>query len=337
MPLILNLGISKKIGQPAYGSLGASCNVAVELDQSLIFDDPAGFQQHVQQIFAVCRQAVQEELAQQQTVKMEGTAAAQSNGQSNSQNGISPKQVDFAHRLAGQIRGLGVRRLDALAVTMFNKPLVQLSSFDGSALIDVLRMLRSERPSWVQRWISRKIQTEFFEGSYLEDCILYVSQKVFIFKVMTHKKYDENKWQAECGCFESPPKTAAKGKAHKKGRWLMAIKSEYALKGKSRDSYLELVSAFPLASIKSEKHLNVAQKVMDQLLAKIKLDHDEEIHLEALKWPCGILWGRTSRHPTCLGCGHASTSDGSQGRHTGPTESGHESAKVIDLRSSRGT
>ena len=61
----------------------------------------------------------------------------------------------------------------------------------------------------------------------------------------------------------------------------MAIKSEYALKGKSRDSYLELVLAFPLASIKSEKHLNVAQKVMDQLLAKVKLDHGEEIYLEA--------------------------------------------------------
>jgi hypothetical protein len=147
MSLILNLGISKKIGQPAYGSLGASCNVEIELDQSLIFDDPAGFQRHVKQVFAICRQAVQDELAQQQTVKMEGMAATQINGQSNGQNRISPKQVDFAHRLAGQIRGLGVRRLDALAVTMFNKPLVQLSSFDGSALIDVLRMLRSERPS----------------------------------------------------------------------------------------------------------------------------------------------------------------------------------------------
>ena len=48
--------------------------------------------------------------------------------------------------------------------------------------------------------------------------ILYASQKVFILKVMTHKEYDENKWQAECGCFESPPKTATKGKAHEKGR-----------------------------------------------------------------------------------------------------------------------
>ena len=62
----------------------------------------------------------------------------------------------------------------------------------------------------------------------------------------------------------------------------MVTKTEFALKGKSRDSYLELVLAFPLASIKSEKHLDAAQKVMDQLLAKGKLDHGEVIYLEAL-------------------------------------------------------
>jgi HTH-type transcriptional regulator/antitoxin HigA len=55
-----------------------------------------------------------------------------------------------------------------------------------------------------------------------------------------------------------------------------------ALKGKSRDSYLELVLVFPLASIKTEKHLAAAQEVMDGLLAKGKLDHGEGTYLEAL-------------------------------------------------------
>ena len=45
----------------------------------------------------------------------------------------------------------------------------------------------------------------------------------------------------------------------------MATRTKYTLKGKSRDSYLELVLAFPLASIKSDKHLTEAQKVMDRL------------------------------------------------------------------------
>ena len=35
----------------------------------------------------------------------------------------------------------------------------------------------------------------------------------------------------------------------------MASGSRFQLKGKSRDSYLELVMAFPLASIQSDEHL----------------------------------------------------------------------------------
>ena len=36
MPLTLNVGLSKKIGQPDYGSLGASRNVQVELDGGIM-------------------------------------------------------------------------------------------------------------------------------------------------------------------------------------------------------------------------------------------------------------------------------------------------------------
>jgi len=62
----------------------------------------------------------------------------------------------------------------------------------------------------------------------------------------------------------------------------MATKPTFRLTGKGRDSYLELVTAFPLASIKSDKHLACAQNVMDRLLAKEKLDVGEETYLEAL-------------------------------------------------------
>jgi HTH-type transcriptional regulator / antitoxin HigA len=62
----------------------------------------------------------------------------------------------------------------------------------------------------------------------------------------------------------------------------MASKNRFALKGKGRDSYLELVLVFPLASIKSDEHLDEAQKIMDRLLAKGSLDGGEEMYLEAL-------------------------------------------------------
>jgi hypothetical protein len=46
----------------------------------------------------------------------------------------------------------------------------------------------------------------------------------------------------------------------------MTIKSRFALSGKSRDSYLELVQDFPLASIRSEQHLREAVQVGFDLL-----------------------------------------------------------------------
>jgi HTH-type transcriptional regulator/antitoxin HigA len=62
----------------------------------------------------------------------------------------------------------------------------------------------------------------------------------------------------------------------------MATKTKFSLKPKDRDAYLELVQVFPLASIKSDEHLEAAQKVMDQLLAKGELDDGEELYLDAL-------------------------------------------------------
>lgn len=57
---------------------------------------------------------------------------------------------------------------------------------------------------------------------------------------------------------------------------------DFRLKGKKKDAYLKLVSAFPLVSIRSNSHLKAAQVVMDRLLAKGKLDQGESLYLDAL-------------------------------------------------------
>ena len=62
----------------------------------------------------------------------------------------------------------------------------------------------------------------------------------------------------------------------------MATKTQFRLRGKSKDSYLELVLDFPLASIKSDDHLEEAQKVIDALLARVTLNEVEETYLDAL-------------------------------------------------------
>ena len=151
MPLKFNVGLSRKLGLPEYGSLGASCHVEIELDGSLIQNDLDGFHRHVKNAFTACRQSVSDELARHQAGEAEvpvPTPAASStngNGHRNGTNGggASKKQLDYASQLAGQIQGLGVRRLEALASKMFGKSIAGLSGLDASALIDTLKAIKA--------------------------------------------------------------------------------------------------------------------------------------------------------------------------------------------------
>lgn len=62
----------------------------------------------------------------------------------------------------------------------------------------------------------------------------------------------------------------------------MSSKIKFRLKAKDRDSYLELVQAFPLVSIASDEHLEAASDTVDQLMAKGRLDSGTDMYLDAL-------------------------------------------------------
>ena len=163
MPLKLSVGLSKKVGQPAYGSLGASCHVEVELDSALVFQDLDGFQQRVRQVYVACNQAVNDELSRQTAAAEGGSAtgepASAHNGHAQHANGhannhtngsarsggnnesaaVSVKQLTYARQLAGKVRNIGVRGLEPLVGTMYGKPLAALTSLEASSLIDTLK------------------------------------------------------------------------------------------------------------------------------------------------------------------------------------------------------
>ena len=170
MPLKTNVGVSRKVSDNQYGSRGASVNLEVELDSTLI-NDPERFHERIRQVFRLAQQAINEELSRQHqdngtanhaTNGSNGHAAqpanngdngssyANGNGQSTNGNGnrqtgntASEKQLNYAKQLAKGIPGLGLRRLETLAQKMCNKPLAALTTLDASGLIDTLKAIKA--------------------------------------------------------------------------------------------------------------------------------------------------------------------------------------------------
>jgi len=85
MPLKTNVGVNRKVADNNYGSRGASVNLEVELDSTLI-QDPERFLERIRQVFRLAQQAVDEELARQTTVngQTNGNTAANANGHNGS-------------------------------------------------------------------------------------------------------------------------------------------------------------------------------------------------------------------------------------------------------------
>ena len=164
MPTTINVGLSKKIGTVNYGSVGASCNVSFEAGHDLLDSNLEAFHTKVKNAFTACRQAVQDELAREQSNESAGAnngtierstvactngnghgSNGHGNGHRNGNNGhtASTKQIDYARQLAKATPGLGFRRLEALVNTMFGKPLAALTSMDASGLIDTLKSIKT--------------------------------------------------------------------------------------------------------------------------------------------------------------------------------------------------
>lgn len=139
MSLKLNLGLSKKIGLPDYGSFGASCHVEFEADPSLLFHDRASFQAHVRDAYAACQEAVNDQLAGQQAATAMNGRLSNGGGHDGGRSAdrpATPAQVRALRAIASRqerdlaaelSRRYGVDQPDALTVR------------EASQLIDLLK------------------------------------------------------------------------------------------------------------------------------------------------------------------------------------------------------
>lgn len=101
--LKLNAGFSRKVGEPDFGSRGATVNVELELDSSLIHD-PNAFCAQIRNLFDLARQSVDDELAAGQADPGNASTAhratpqngRQTNGSTNSRNHVGRNNVRYA-------------------------------------------------------------------------------------------------------------------------------------------------------------------------------------------------------------------------------------------------
>ena len=61
MPLKLNVGLSRKVGEPNYGSRGASVNLELELDSAIV-GEPDRLQERIRQMFHLAKDSIDSEL-----------------------------------------------------------------------------------------------------------------------------------------------------------------------------------------------------------------------------------------------------------------------------------
>ena len=135
MPLTLNVGLQKKVGQPDYGSLGASCHLEVEIEHSLI-REPEQLREKIKYLFNQAKQAVEEELnagAQHDAIGHgnSGKGSQRSNGRQ-----ATASQVRAIHAIADRNRiELTARLRDRFGVEKPDELLIG----QASELIDELK------------------------------------------------------------------------------------------------------------------------------------------------------------------------------------------------------
>ena len=144
MPMKVKVGLAKKVGQPDFGSLGASCDIELELDGGLLFHDLDGLQQKIQTAYVACRQAVNDELAAQnrrEPQPLSGTVSGTNGRGTVTTNGDSVQNVagNDSHRTNGGHSGNGTSNKRRAATTSQLRALHAIATRQGFNLTERLR------------------------------------------------------------------------------------------------------------------------------------------------------------------------------------------------------
>ncbi len=144
MPVKLNIGLSRKVGEANFGSRGASVNLEVELDSGIISDQQR-FQERVRALYAQARQSINAELDLPSQAPAIEQPVVQRNGHASAHNGNGIRQ-EGGSATQSQVRAIFAiarrNRVDPKDLVLerfgLDRP-EDLSIRDASSLIDDLK------------------------------------------------------------------------------------------------------------------------------------------------------------------------------------------------------
>ena len=134
----LNAGVSRKVGEPNYGSRGASVNVELELESAVVNDSEA-LHEKIRKLFALANRSVDEELS------VSTSSGAPSQTPTNGTNGSASRPATDGQKRAvwALCNKLGLDQ-DEEARATFDRPVSQLKLPEASQLIDRLKVLADD-------------------------------------------------------------------------------------------------------------------------------------------------------------------------------------------------
>jgi hypothetical protein len=136
MPLKASVGLSRKVGQENYGSLGANCQLEIELDNALV-NDAEAFHDGIRRLYALANQAVVDQLARNNSPAPQDTSPAPQNPPEDTP--ASNKQIKYLLDLARQEHKMDLNQTATYCEqTVGVSDVYQLTKSQASALIDLL-------------------------------------------------------------------------------------------------------------------------------------------------------------------------------------------------------
>lgn len=159
MTMKITVGLSRKIGQPHFGSLGASCQLDLELDPQTLRGQPQWAEMKIREAFTLCRQSIDAELAQHAQPDLQTHhsspalngpshwAQEPSTGSSHNSSGprpATPAQVKAIHTIASKT---GVTLASELSRRFGVAHPQQLSLRQASEMIDYLKASLTPTPA----------------------------------------------------------------------------------------------------------------------------------------------------------------------------------------------